>query len=278
MSQVKNELLDNYMKKLELDERCINTQKQYRRDIMQFFKWLDVRELEKRSVIEYKEYLEMENSPVTVNVKLTAINGFFSFLGREDLRVKQLKIQRKVYCNEDRELSKAEYMKLIKTAKGMGNVKLALIIQTIGSIGIRVSELEYITVEALMRGKAHISLRGKNRIVLIPNKLKKALLPYIRQNKLQSGSIFTTRSGKPLDRSNIWRMMKNLCEVAGVESGKVFPHNLRHLFARVFYAIDKDIAKLADVLGHSNINTTRIYIMSNGYEHRYLIESLNLIL
>lgn len=278
MSQVKNELLDNYMKKLELDERCINTQKQYRRDIMQFFKWLDVRELEKRSVIEYKEYLEMENSPVTVNVKLTAINGFFSFLGREDLRVKQLKIQRKVYCNEDRELSKAEYMKLIKTAKGMGNVKLALIIQTIGSIGIRVSELEYITVEALMRGKAHISLKGKNRIVLIPNKLKKALLPYIRQNKLQSGSIFTTRSGKPLDRSNIWRMMKNLCEVAGVESGKVFPHNLRHLFARVFYAIDKDIAKLADVLGHSNINTTRIYIMSNGYEHRYLIESLNLIL
>lgn len=278
MNQVKNELLDNYMKKLELDERCISTQKQYRRDIIQFFDWLDTKELEKYSVIAYKEYLETANSPATVNVKLAAINGFFSFLGREDLRVKQLKIQKKIYCSEDKELSKAEYMKLVKTANSMGNVRLSLIIQTIGSIGIRVSELEYITVEALKQGQAKISLKGKNRVVLIPNKLKKILLPYIRKNKLQSGAIFITKNGKPLDRSNIWRMMKNLCETAGVESGKVFPHNLRHLFARVFYAADKDIAKLADVLGHSNINTTRIYIMSNGYEHRQLIESLKMIL
>lgn len=210
-------------------------------------------------------------------MKLSALNSFFEFVGRSDLRLKLLKIQQKAYCSAEKELSKAEYLRLVKTAEQEDNQKLALLLQTICGTGIRVSEVKYITAEAVNRGEASIRLKGKNRTILIPKKLQKRLKDYIRREKIKDGPVFITRTGKPLDRSNIWRMMKALCQEAGVDEKKVFPHNLRHLFARCFYSIDKDIAKLADILGHSSINTTRIYIITSGAEHRRQLDALELV-
>ena len=192
--------------------------------------------------------------------------------------MKSIKLQRQIYCPEEKELTKAEYMRLVNAAKQKGNERLNLILQTICSTGIRVSELQYITVEAVKNGEAIVSLKGKTRSVFIVKELKKKLLRYAAEQKIHSGCIFITRTGKPISRTNIWREMKNLCEYAGVNPQKVFPHNLRHLFARVFYGIEKDIAKLADILGHSSINTTRIYIISTGDEHRRRMENMRLIL
>lgn len=236
-----------------------------------------MRELTKEIVIAYKKEMENKYQPVSVNTKLAALNGFFSFIGRNDLHLKLLKIQRKTYCPAEKELSKAEYLRLIRAAKNKENRKLSLLLQTICGTGIRVSEVQYITVEAVEKGEAVIRLKGKNRTILLPGKLRKILKDYIRQEKIASGPVFVTRTRNPLDRSNIWRMMKALCKEAGVDEKKVFPHNLRHLFARSFYSIDKDIAKLADILGHSNINTTRIYIITSGEEHCRRLESLGLV-
>lgn len=209
---------------------------------------------------------------------LASVNSLFAFLGWHDLKVKSLKLQQQVFCPEEKELTKAEYYRLCTAAKHKRNKRLNLILQTICGTGIRVSELQYITVEAVKHGEAVVNCKAKTRTIFIVKELKQKLLRYAAEQGIKSGMIFVTRTGKPISRTNIWREMKALCKEANVNPQKVFPHNLRHLFARVFYAIEKDIAKLADILGHSSINTTRIYIISTGTEHRKRMENMRLIM
>lgn len=264
---------------LKAEEKSQNTIEKYARDVANFIKFLGKDNITKEKVIEYKSKLITDDYAVrSINSMLASINSLFAFLGWHELKVKSIKLQRQIYCPEEKELTKAEYLRLVNTAKQKGNERLCLLIQTICSTGIRVSELPYITVEAVRHGAAVVSLKGKTRSVFIVRELQKKLLQYAAENKITSGAIFVTRNGKPMSRTNIWREMKNLCNEAGVSTRKVFPHNLRHLFARTFYGIEKDIAKLADILGHSNINTTRIYIISTGDEHRKKLESMRLII
>lgn len=264
---------------LKSEEKSENTVQKYLRDVRAFAEYLGGAEVTKEAVIAYKSKLLAESYAVrSINSMLASLNGLFSFLGWTDCRVKSIKLQRQIYCPEEKELTKAEYMRLVNTAKQKGNERLNLILQTICGTGIRVSELQYITVEAVKCGEAIVSLKGKTRTIFIVRELQKKLLRYAAEQGISSGTIFITRTGRPLSRTNIWREMKGLCEQAGVNPQKVFPHNLRHLFARVFYGIEKDIAKLADILGHSSINTTRIYIISTGDEHRRRMENMRLIL
>ena len=264
---------------LKAEEKSQNTIEKYARDVATFIKFLGKDNITKEKVIEYKSKLITDDYAVrSINSMLASINSLFAFLGWHELKVKSIKLQRQIYCPEEKELTKAEYLRLVNTAKQKGNERLCLLIQTICSTGIRVSELPYITVEAVRQGAAVVSLKGKTRSVFIVRELQKKLLRYAAEHKITSGAIFVTRNGKPMSRTNIWREMKSLCNEAGVSTRKVFPHNLRHLFARTFYGIEKDIAKLADILGHSNINTTRIYIISTGDEHRKKLESMRLII
>lgn len=271
------EKIKNYMRYLAYEEKSPSTIKQYLRDILSFFACLGNKPVTKERVIQYKNKLSEKYRPASVNAKIAALNSFFSYIELPQLRVKQLKIQRNAFSSQKKELRKAEYMRLVETAKHKGDEKLALMLQTICGTGIRVSELQFITAEAVNIGQAAICLKGKNRSVVISGKLRKFLREYMRKNRIAAGPVFVTRNGRPVDRSYIWKMMKALCESAGVQKEKVFPHNLRHLFATCFYSIDKDMARLADILGHSNINTTRIYIASFGYEHRKRIDSLGLV-
>ena len=271
------EKIKDYMRYLAYEEKSPSTIKQYRRDILSFFACLGNEPVTKERVIQYKNKLSEKYRPASVNAKIAALNSFFSYIELPQLRVKQLKIQRNTFSSQKKELRKAEYMRLVETAKHKGDEKLALMLQTICGTGIRVSELQFITAEAVNIGQAAICLKGKNRSVVISGKLRKFLREYMRKNRIAAGPVFVTRNGRPVDRSYIWKMMKSLCESAGVQKEKVFPHNLRHLFATCFYSIDKDMARLADILGHSNINTTRIYIASFGYEHRKRIDSLGLV-
>ena len=262
---------------LKSEEKSENTIEKYIRDVRAFSAYVGKAEITKETVIAYKNKLVSDNYAVrSINSMVASLNGLFSFLGWADLTVKSIKLQRQIYCPEEKELTKAEYMRLVNTAKQKGNERLNLLIQTICGTGIRVSELSYITVEAVKCGKAVVSLKGKTRSVFIVRDLQKKLLRYAAEQKIISGAIFITRNGKPMSRTNIWREMKNLCEQAGVNPKKVFPHNLRHLFARTFYGIEKDIAKLADILGHSSINTTRVYIITTGNEHRQRMENMRL--
>lgn len=264
---------------LKNEEKSENTVEKYIRDIRAFAAYVGNVEITKETVISYKNKLLSENYAVrSMNSMLASLNSLFSFLGWSDCKVKSIKLQRQIYCPEEKELTKAEYMRLVNTAKQKGNERLNLILQTICGTGIRVSELQYITLEAVKRGEVVVSLKGKTRSVFIVKELQKKLLCYAAEQKIHSGCIFITRTGKPISRTNIWREMKALCEKADVNPQKVFPHNLRHLFARVFYGIEKDIAKLADILGHSSINTTRIYIISTGNEHRRRMENMRLII
>lgn len=264
---------------LKSEEKSENTLEKYLRDVRAFAAYLGGAAVTKETVIAYKNKLLSENYAVrSVNSMLASLNSLFAFLGWTDCRVKSIKLQRQIYCSEERELTKAEYMRLVNTAKQKGNERLNLILQTICGTGIRVSELQYITVEAVKCGEAIVSLKGKTRTIFIVRELQKKLLRYAAEQGISSGTIFITRTGRPMSRTNIWREMKGLCEQAGVNPQKVFPHNLRHLFARVFYGIEKDIAKLADILGHSSINTTRIYIISTGNEHRRRMENMRLII
>lgn len=264
---------------LRSEEKSENTVEKYLRDVQAFAEYLGGAEITKGKVIAYKSRLLAENYAVrSINSMLASLNSLFSFLGWSDCKVKSIKLQRQIYCPEEKELTKAEYMRLVNAAKQKGNERLNLILQTICGTGIRVSELQYITVEAAKRGEAVVSLKGKTRTVFIVKELQKKLLRYAAEQNIQSGAIFITRTGKPMSRTNIWREMKGLCEQAEVNPQKVFPHNLRHLFARVFYGIEKDLAKLADILGHSSINTTRIYIISTGDEHRRQKEHMRLLL
>lgn len=262
----------NYQNHLQNEEHSPATIRQYQRDVLCFLALLDTEELCRETVLRYKHALEQKYRPISVNAKLSALNSFFSFIGRDDLKVKFLKIQKRAYCSADKELSKGEYLRLVEAARDKKNEKLALLLQTICGTGIRVSEVRFITAEAV------IQLKGKTRTILIPRRLQKCLKDYLRRKRICSGPVFTTKSGQPLDRSNIWKMMKALCCDAGVDEKKVFPHNLRHLFARCFYSADKDIAKLADILGHSSINTTRVYIITSGTEHRRQLDALGLVI
>ena len=272
-------LIEDFFCYLKSEEKSQNTMEKYLRDVRAFAMYLNGAEVTKETIIVYKGKLLSENYAArSVNSILASLNSLFSFLGWTDCRVKTIKLQRQMYCPEEKELTKAEYMRLVNTAKQKGNERLNLILQTICGTGIRVSELQFITVEAVKCGKAVVSLKGKTRSVFLVKELQKKLLRYAAGQKIQSGAIFITRTGKPISRTNIWREMKSLCESADVNPQKVFPHNLRHLFARVFYSIEKDIAKLADILGHSSINTTRIYIISTGSEHCRRMEHMRLII
>ena len=225
----------------------------------------------------YKQFLiEKQYSVKSINSMLVSVNSLLAFLGWSDCRVKSIRQQRQIYCTEEKELTKSEYLRLLEAAKK--KPQLRLVMETICGTGIRVSELRYFTVEAVRRGEIVVNCKAKTRTILLPGKLRKLLLDYAKKNQIVSGSIFVTRNGNPLNRSNIWSDMKKLCETANVKASKVFPHNLRKLFARTFYGIEKDIAKLADILGHSSIDTTRIYIISTGTEHRREIERLGLVI
>lgn len=264
---------------LRLEEKSKNTIEKYIRDVTAFWAFIGGRDVTKEIAIEYKEKLLSDNYAVnSINSMIASINSFMEFIGLGNLKIKSIKQQKALFCPEEKELTKDEYTRLINAAESKGNGRLNLIIQTICGTGIRVSELQFITVEAVKKGEAVVSCKGKRRSVLIVKALQKKLLKYAEKKNIKSGCIFITRTGKPVNRTNIWKDMKKLCQSANVNPNKVFPHNLRHLFARVFYGIEKDIAKLADILGHSSINTTRIYIISTGTEHRQRMENMHLVL
>ena len=257
---------------LESEEKSLATIEKYTRDVSAFCRYISDRGLAKNEVIEYKKKISCEYAPASINSMLISINSFLRFLKRDDCCVKLLKIQRQIFANEDKELTKEEYRRLLNASKG---TRIGLIIQTICETGIRVSELEYITVEAVNLGKTTVECKSKARVIFIPTELRKILKKYITEANVLSGSVFVSKSGKALNRCNIWRDMKSLCKKANVSTDKVFPHNLRHLFARTFYAFERDIVRLADLLGHSNINTTRIYTAENGTEHLCSLERLH---
>ena len=272
------DIIEDFRKNLELQEKSTSTIEKYIRDVKAFSVYAENSAITKEKVIAYKKYLRNNYAVRSVNSMLASINSLFNSLEWHDLKVKSLKLQQQVFCSEDRELTKAEYARLCKTAKRKKNKRLNLILQTICGTGIRVSELQYITVVAAKQGEAVVNCKAKTRSVFIVKELKQKLLRYAAEQNIKSGMIFVTRTGKLISRTNIWREMKALCVEANVNPEKVFPHNLRHLFARVFYGIEKDIAKLADILGHSSINTTRIYIISTGTEHRKRMENMHLII
>ena len=218
------------------------------------------------------------HAPATVNSILAVVNGFFRFMGWKDIAIKLLKIQKALFCDERRELTRAEYARLVSAAQKVGDERLSLVMQTICATGTRVSELRFITVEAVTTGRAEICNKGKRRMVFLPGRLRRLLRKYLQKQKKTAGAVFTTRTGRPLDRSNIWRDMKALCESADVEPGKVFPLNLRHLFARTYYSLEKDLSRIADILGHSSVNTTRIYTVESGGVHQRQLERMGLII
>jgi site-specific recombinase XerD len=263
---------------LRNEERSVATIEKYMRDVRFFASFVCDAEIDKQKVLDYKGKLGETYAVSSANSMIAAMNCFLRFCGWHDLCVKQFKMQRQVYCSEEKELTRAEYIRLLEAANAKHNERLNLIIQTICGTGIRVSELQYITVEALHNGEAIVNCKGKNRRVFIVPELKKKLLRYVKEQGISTGTVFVTRGGNPVSRHSIWKDMKELCEQANVSPSKVFPHNLRHLFARTFYGIEKDIAKLADILGHASINTTRIYIVTTGAEHKRKMEHMRLII
>lgn len=275
---ISHKMMKSFELHLREDEKSCATVEKYMRDLKRFMIFAGEKSVDKQLVLEYKESLAKSYAASSANSMLAVINSFFRFSGWHDCCVKRLKTQAKVYCTEEKELTKEEYIRLVRTAERNGNERLSLIIQTICSTGIRVSELKYITVQALADGEAQVNCKGKIRMVFVVPQLRKKLKMYVRKAGITHGAVFVTKSGSPMDRSNIWREMKNLCRQAKVSPTKVFPHNLRHLFARIFYGLEKDIAKLADVLGHANLSTTRIYIVTTGTEHKRKMERMQLIL
>ena len=270
--------IQNFRNYLTQEGKSKGTIGKYLHDVAVFTGWLAGRELSREYVAGWKESLILANyAPVTINSMLSAVNCLLKFLGYSEYRVKFLKIQRKVFCDQRRELGRDEYGRLLDTARSRGKERLALLMETICSTGIRVSEVKYITVEAVIKGRTDISLKGKIRTILLTERLCKRLLLFARKQKITTGEIFVTSRKKGMSRHQIWRDMKALCRHAGVEESKVFPHNLRHLFARTFYRASRDVTQLADVLGHSSIETTRIYLMSTGEEHQRQLERLGLV-
>lgn len=278
MKQIDCDTLKGFRDFLFAEEKSTATIDKYLRDISAFAKWSLGKEITKSVVLEYKAYLTEILAPASVNSVLSSLNSFFIYKKEYPLKVKLIKIQRQVFANKEKELTRNEYERLLRAAERKGNKRLYYLIQTICATGIRVSELRFITVEAIEKGQAVINCKGKMRTVIIPLKLCKILKQYAKKRKITSGSVFITGSGKPLDRSNICHDMKKLCKSAEVPAEKVFPHNLRHLFARTYYSVQKDIVRLADILGHSSINTTRIYTMETGDIHRQQLQRLGLLL
>lgn len=276
--RITEESLGAFADFLRREERSKSTVEKYSREISLFLQWLDGRSIDQEQVIQWKHHLmEMDYTPSTINGMLVELNRFLVFIGHPECKVATLKLQRRLFREEKRDLAKEEYVRLIETAKSKGKERLALLMETICATGIRVSEVQYITVEAAQQGRAEISLKGKIRTILLPGKLCKKLLKYAKKKKTVSGEIFLTRNGTGLSRKQIWAEMKAICKLAGVAASKVFPHNLRHLFAKTFYRVTHDVAKLADLLGHSSIETTRIYLVSAGAEHEKLLNSLRLV-
>ena len=277
MRELKLELMLNFKNYLIEEEKSKATLEKYMRDIETFYVWVGNKELNKICVLNYKEYLTEYYAVASVNSMLSSINSFFTYLEWHELRVKTIKVQKQIFSSNEKELTKSEYERLLSVAKAKNNQRLYLLMQTICSTGIRVSELRFITVEAINSGRAEINCKGKRRCAFLPTELCKILKNYVREQKIKSGAVFVSKNGNPLDRSNIWSDMKKLCKEAGVSEKKVFPHNLRHLFARTYYTLQKDIVRLADILGHSNVNTTRIYTMETGEIHRKQIGRLGLL-
>ncbi len=270
--------IETYLQYLREQEKSAGTLEKYKRELYELLSFLSGKNESKEELISWKAQLEQKYRPAGVNGRLVAANGFFSFFGRYDLRMKLLRIQKEIFAKEEKELTKGEYIRLVQAAERKGNMRLSLVIQTICATGIRVSELQYITVESLKKGRAEVNCKGKRRVIFLPMDLLRKLKNYAKEKGISTGVIFCTRTGCPLNRCNIWSDMKKLCRDAQVNPQKVFPHNLRHLFARTFYSLEKDIAKLADLLGHSNIETTRIYIMESGREHQEKLEKMRLVI
>lgn len=270
--------LSQYITGLYEEEKSPHTIQKYFRDVKAFCQFTGNSFPGKESVLRWKEYLSQNYRPRSVNSMLASLNHFFSWMNWQELRVRFFRIQEEIYEREERELTKKEYEKLLRKARRKRDRRMEMLLQTLGATGIRVSELPYITVQAVKRGRAEVRCKGKQRQVFLPEALCRALRQYGKERNISAGPLFITRTGKPLDRSNIWREMKKLCKDSGVNPKKVFPHNLRHLFAKIFYQMERDIVKLADILGHSSINTTRIYTKESGRTHRRMIERMQLIL
>ena len=272
------QLIEKYLNHLMEEEKSVATLKKYRHDLNELHNYLQGMLLTKSILIEWKKYLIEKYAPSTVNSMLIAVNGYLRFFSWHDLSMKLLKIQKPLFSDENKELTREEYARLVMTASKRSNARLSLILQTICATGIRVSELKFITIEAVQTGRTEISNKGKRRVIFLPQQLRKLLRKYAQKHGKISGPVFTTRTGKPLDRSNIWRDMKALCTEAKVVPGKVFPHNLRHLFARTFYSLEHDLSRLADILGHSSIVTTRIYTAESGTVHARQMGRLGLVI
>ena len=274
---IHKQLIESYRNYLYHEEKSEATIEKYLRDIKAFSNYTEGQMITKELIISYKQKLIESNYAVrSINSMLASINSFLKFCGWTECKIKNIRQQHQTYCPEEKELSRSEYLRLIESAKNQP--RLSLLLKTICGTGIRVSELKYFTVEAVKKGEIIINCKSKTRTILIPRKLQGMLLQYAKRDGIENGPIFISRNGNPLNRSNIWAQMKKLCDKARVNPKKVFPHNLRKLFARTFYGLEKDIAKLADILGHSSIETTRIYIMTTGFEHRKKIEKLGLVI
>ena len=275
--KITEETLAAFARQLGEEERSPATLEKYLREVRQFAAFLGGREVTRELAAAWREELSARQSPATVNGKLTALDRLLAFLGWEDCRVKHLRVQRQLFRDSARELSREEYARLVETARRLGRGRLSLLMETICATGIRDSQQRDMTTEAVREGRTELALKGKLRTILLPGKLCRKLEKYARQKKITSGELFLTRSGRPMSRKQIWAEMKGVCRAAGVAPSKVFPHNLRHLFARCFYRVSRDVAKLADVLGHSSIETTRIYLISTGAEHARTLDQLRLI-
>ena len=274
--EITAEDLESYRNNMLENEKSTATIEKYIRDILAFCRWNHNQSINRIQILEWKQYLVSLYTVSSVNSMLAALNSYFRFKGWEHLRVKPVRQQKQLYRETERDISRCEYMQLLQEAGKCGDERLKLVMETICSTGIRISELPFITAEAIFHGKAFVDCKNKKRIIFIPTKLQSLLKKYMKKHHISSGPVFLTRNGTVLNRSNIWRSMKRLCKRAGIDCKKVFPHNLRHLFAKTFYNTGKDLAKLADVLGHSRIETTRIYVMENGREHERMIEMLGL--
>ena len=270
--------LARFTVRLRTEERSPATIEKYRREAARFAAWLGGREADREMALAYKAELSGSRTPAGINGAVAALNRLFDTLGLSGCRLKAVKVQRRIFRDEEKELTEKEYRRLLAAARARKNERLLLVMESICATGIRVSELRAFTVEAVRLGRAEAANKGKTRTVFLPGKLRKELLKYAKRRGIDSGPVFVSRSGRPLDRSNIWHEMKALCKEAGVPAGKVFPHNLRHLFARTYYGLEKDIVRLADILGHSSINTTRIYTMESGITHRRQLEKMRLVI
>ena len=277
---ITEEILSGYQEHLFEEEKSELTIKKYMRDLRKLAEYAEGREVTKKLVVGYKDYLRKKKryKLTSINSFLVAANRLFEYLGWYDLRVRTYKIQKEVFVPESRDLSREEYKRLVRAALKKGKKRLAMILQTICATGMRISELSGVTMESVAEGVVEIYCKGKQRVILLPGKLRKKLIRYIKENRISEGIVFRTSGGKAVDRSNIWKEMKMLSKEAGVQEGKVYLHNLRHLFAKEFYAVGKDISKLADVLGHTNIETTRGYIKTTSREHQRLLDRMGLVL